>query len=163
MQRGDVIIEFDGKAVDDPLNLKNMVAGILPNKKVSIEIIRDGSRKTLTVTISEASGETQTPLEAFDNQLKGVQIQTLSPELRRTLGIPDRTKGIVITDIEEGSPAEGILGRGDVVMEINKHGIEDSKDYEAVVSKIESAQDILLLIYRKGSTLYITLSTGDQH
>jgi hypothetical protein len=43
-------------------------------------------------------------------------------------------------------------------MEINRHGIEDSKDYEAVVSKIESAQDILLLIYRKGSTLYITLS-----
>jgi type II secretory pathway component PulC len=63
----------------------------------------------------------------------------------------------VITDIEEGSPAEGILKRGDVVMEINRHGIEDSKDYEAVVSKIESAQDILLLIYRKGSTLYITL------
>jgi serine protease Do len=90
--------------------------------------------------------------------LKGVQIQTLSPELRKSLGIPDRTKGVVITDIEEGSPAEGILGRGDVVMEINRHAIEDSKDYEAVVSKIESAQDILLLIYRKGSTLYITLS-----
>jgi serine protease Do len=157
LQRGDIIIEFDGKAVDDPLSLKNMVAGILPNKKVSIEIIRDGSRKTLTVTISEASGETQTPVEAFDNQLKGVQIQTLSPELRRSLGIPDRTKGVVITDIEEGSPAEGILKRGDVVMEINRHGIEDSKDYEAVVSKIESAQDILLLIYRKGSALYITL------
>jgi serine protease Do len=156
-QRGDVIIRFDGKVVGDALSLRNMVASTTPNKEVSIEIIRDGNPKTLNVTISEASAETQTPVKAFDNQMKGVQIQTLTPELRKTLGIPDQTKGVVITDIEEGSPAEGILGRGDVVMEINKHGIEAAKDYEAVVSKIESTRDILLLIYRKGSTLYITL------
>lgn len=156
-QRGDVIIKFDSKEVGDALSLRNMVASTTPDKEVSIEIIRDGNPKTLKVTIPEASAETQTPVKAFDNQMKGVQIQTLTPELRKTLGIPDQTKGVVITDIEESSPAEGILGRGDVVMEINKHGIEDAKDYEAVVSKIESTRDILLLIYRKGSTLYITL------
>lgn len=160
LQRGDVIIKFNGKIVDDPLGLKNMVATTLPNEKVLIEIIRDGNQKTLAVTISEASGEMRMLLEAFDNQLKGVQIQALTPELRKTLGVPDRIKGVVITDVEEGSPAESILGRGDVLIEINRHPIEDAKDYEAVVSKIESAQDILLLIYRKGSTLYITLSAA---
>ena len=158
VQRGDVIVEFDGKDVIDALSLRNMVANTLPGKVVVIKIIRDGKLETVRVTISETSEETQALSKSFDNQLKGVYVQTLTPELSKSMGIPKRIKGVVITDIEEGSPAEGILGRDDVIMEINKNRIGDTKDYEAVVSKIDPNQNILLLIYRKGSTLYITLS-----
>jgi serine protease Do len=160
VQRGDVIVEFDGKDVIDALNLRNMVANTLPGKVVMIKIVRDGKPETLRVTISETPEETQAlSSKSFDNQLKGVYVQTLTPELSKSMGIPQRIKGVVITDIEEGSPAEGILGRDDVIMEINKNRIGDMKGYEAVVSKIDPAQNILLLIYRKGSTLYITLSS----
>ncbi len=158
VQRGDVIIEFDGKDVTDVLSLRNMVANTLPGKVVVIKIIRDGKPETVRVTISETSEEIQTLSKSFDNQLKGVYVQTLTPELSKSMGIPQRIKGVVITDIEEGSPAEGILGSDDVIMEINKNRIGDTKDYEAVVSKIDQKQNILILIYRKGSTLYITLS-----
>jgi serine protease Do len=157
VQRGDVIVEFDGKDVIDALSLRNMVANTLPGKVVVLEIIRDGKPETVRVTISETSEETQALSKSFDNQLKGVYVQTLTPELSTSMGIAKRIKGVVITDFEEGSPAEGVLVRDDVIMEINRNRIEDIKDYEAVVSKIEPPQNILLLIYRKGSTLYITL------
>jgi serine protease Do len=123
-----------------------------------INIIRDAKPETVRVIISETPEETQTLSKSFDNLLKGVYVQTLTPELSKSMGIPKRMQGVVITDIEEGSPAEGILGRDDVIMEINRNKIGDTKGYEAAVSKIDPTQNILLLIYRKGSTLYITLS-----
>jgi serine protease Do len=158
VQRGDVIVEFEGKDVIDALSLRNMVANTIPGKVVVIKVIRDGKPETIKVTISEISDdETQALSKSFDNQLKGVYVQTLTTELSASMGIPKRIKGVVVTDFEEGSPAEGILVKDDVIMEINRNRIEDIKDYEAVVSKIEPPQSILLLIYRKGSTLYITL------
>jgi serine protease Do len=158
LQRGDVIVAFDGKDVSDVLSLRNMVANTLPDKAVVINIIRDGQPETVRVTISETPEETQELSKSFDNQLKGVYVQTLTPELSKSMRITKRIQGVVITDIEEGSSAEGILGRDDVIMEINRNKIRDMKSYEAVVSKIDPNQDILLLIYRKGSTIYITLT-----
>jgi len=158
LQRGDVMVTFDGKDIRDALSLRNMVANTLPDTAVVINIIRDAKPETVRVIISETPEETQTLSKSFDNQLKGVYVQTLTPELSKSMGIPKQMQGVVITDIEEGSPAEGILGRDDVLMEINKNKIIDTKGYEAVVSKIGPNQNILLLIYRKGSTLYITLS-----
>jgi S1-C subfamily serine protease len=47
----------------------------------------------------------------------------------------------------------------DVIIEVNRKRINSTKDYEATVSKIKSGQDILLLVFRNGSTTYISLST----
>jgi serine protease Do len=159
LRRGDVIVEFDSRDVSDVLSLRNMVANTLPDKTVVINIIRDGKLETVRATISETPPEdTQSLSKSFDNQLKGVYVQTLTPELNKSMRITKQIQGVVITDIEEGSSAEGILGRDDVIMEINRNKIRDTKDYEAVVSKIAPNQDILFLIYRKGSTIYITLT-----
>jgi serine protease Do len=66
--------------------------------------------------------------------------------------------GVIVSDVGSGSPAEGILGRYDVILEINRNKIGSLKDYERVVSKIKSGEDILLLIYRAGSTIYLTIA-----
>ena len=157
MQRGDVIVEFDGKEVNEVVNFRNMVAGTAPNKEVKVRLIRDGKAKTVDVIISEMPGEVQASTKAFDNQLKGVQVQNITETLKGELGIPKRVAGVVVTDIEEDGPAEGVLMRGDIIMEINRDRINNIKDYEAAVSKIKSDENVLLLIFRKDAALYITL------
>jgi serine protease Do len=57
MKRGDLIIQFDGKKVEDPTGLRNMVAGSGPGKKAEIKIVRDQKEQTLTVTLGESPGE----------------------------------------------------------------------------------------------------------
>lgn len=158
LQRGDVIIEFEGKTVDEPSSLRNMVANTLPNKEVMLKILRDGKPMTVRVTIAELPADVQKSSVRFDNLLKGVHVQNLTPELKKSLSIPKSKTGVIITDLEEGSPAEDALMKNDVLMEINKKRINNIKDYEAIVSKIRSDQNILILIYRSGSTIYITLS-----
>jgi len=85
-------------------------------------------------------------------------VQGLTPELKKNLDIPKRISGVVVTDIEDGSPAGGLLIQNDVIIEVNRKRINSMKDYEAVVSKIKSGQDILLLVFRNGSTTYLSLS-----
>lgn len=162
IQRGDVIIEFDGKEVTDPSSLRNSVAGTPPGKKVTLKIMRDGKMQEVDVTIAELRAEMQKMRGEYDNLLKGVMVQGLSPALKKNLDIPKRITGVVITDIEDGSPAAGILMPNDVIIEVNKKRINSTKDYEAVVSRIKSSQNILLLVHRSGSSLYITLSEQQQ-
>jgi len=158
LQRGDVIIEYDGKDVSDPSSLRNSVAGTPPGKKVTLKIMRDGKSQKVDVTIAELPAEMQKIQREFDNLLKGVIVQELTPELKRNLDIPKRITGVVVTDIEDGSPAGGLLMPNDVIIEVNRKRINSVKDYESVVSKIKSGEDILLLVFRNGSSIYISLS-----
>lgn len=158
IQRGDVVIEYEGKEVGEPTGLRNMVANTRPGKEVTIKLIREGKGKVLKVTIVELPADMQKLSGTLDNYLKGVYVQNITPEIKKNLDIPKRVTGVIITDIEDGSPAGGVLMKNDVILEINRKRINNMKDYEAIVSKIKSDQDILLLIYRNGSTVYITLS-----
>jgi len=63
-----------------------------------------------------------------------------------------------VTDIGEDSPAAMALTQGDVIQEINRQKITNVKEYENIVSKLKPEKDILLLIYRNGSSIFITLS-----
>lgn len=160
MKRGDVIVEYDGKETDDPAGLRNMVATTPPNKEVKIKVIRDGKAMTLKVTITELPLDMQSPAASgsYDNALKGLYVQNLTPELRKNLNLHKKITGVIVTDIEAGSPADGVLTKNDIIMEVNRTRINNTSDYEAIVSQIKSGQGILLLIYRNGSTIYITLS-----
>jgi serine protease Do len=90
--------------------------------------------------------------------LKGVSVQSLTPQLKDSLNVPKRIGGVVVTDIDEDSPAEGALIKNDIIIEVNRKQIGSVKDYEEAVSGIRQDENILLLVFRKGSTLYVTLS-----
>jgi serine protease Do len=94
----------------------------------------------------------------YNNLLRGVSVQDLTPELSDRLNLPKKLRGVVVTDISEDSPAGMALTQGDVIQEINRQKITNIKDYENAASKLKPEEDILLLIYRNGSSIYITLS-----
>jgi len=158
IKRGDVIIGYNGKEVEDPANLRNMVANTPPGKEVVLRLVHDGKAETVKVTVAELPAEMQKLPGKFDNAMKGVQVQNIKPDLMKNLRLPRQITGVIITDIEEGSTAGGVLARNDVIMEINRKGITSLKDFENVVSRIGADQNMLLLIYRDGSTFYVTLS-----
>ncbi len=157
LRRGDVIITYDGKAVNDPAQLKNMTASTPVGKEVLLHIVRDGKTEQVKVSIAELSQTGQTVQGPFNNLLKGIHVQNITPEIRRGLAIPARVTGVIVTDMEEGTPAESVLTRNDVIMEINKNKINTVQDYEKIADNIRPDQNVLLLIYRGGSVLYLTL------
>jgi serine protease Do len=158
LMRGDVIIEFGGKRVDDPYSLRNIVASTPPGEEVELKAIRNGEIETLTVTIGELPTEIQKTPTVFENALRGINVQNLTPDIYRQLNLPEKIRGVVVTDIESGSPAETSLMPGDVILEINRKAISNIDDYEIIVSKIKPEKDVLLLVFRRGSTIFITIS-----
>jgi serine protease Do len=160
IQRGDVIIEFEGKKIDEPYQLRNMVANTAPGQEVVIKIIREDKTETKKVTIGELPSEMQKPSKGeYNNLLRGVTVQDLTPDIYESLNLPKRLKGVVVSNIDENSPAAMALTKGDVIQEINRQKITSVKNYENVVAKIKQGEDILLLIFREGSSIYITLSS----
>lgn len=156
-KRGDLIIEYEGRQVDDSTALRNMVAGTLPDTAVKIKIIRDGKEKTLTVKIGKLSEAVVTAKSEYGNAMKGVHVQDLNPEIRMSLDIPKKVEGVVVTNVEMDSPAFQAIKRNDVIQEINKVFIESAKGYEKAVSKIGAKDTVLMLVYRGGGYMYITI------
>jgi serine protease Do len=161
IQRGDVIIKFEGKRIEEPYQLRNMVANTSPGDKANLTIIREDKTITKTVAIGELPAGMQKPSAGreYNNLLKGVTVQDITPEIAGNLNLPPKLKGVVVENIAGDSPASMILTQGDVIQEINRQKITNMKDYESVVSRIKPGGDILLLIFRGGTSLYITLSS----
>ena len=158
IQRGDVIIDYDGKTVEDVTDLRNMVASTPPDKEIMIKLIRNGKEKTTKVRITEMPDEMQKIAGEYENLLKGVYVQNITPMIRKELGIPKRINGVIVTGVDPRSPAYGVIGNNDVIVEINRKRVKNVNDYKSIVSRITSEENILLLIYRNGSTIYMTLS-----
>jgi serine protease Do len=81
----------------------------------------------------------------------------LTPETAKQLNIPAETEGLIVTEVDPNGAAaqEGII-RGDVIMEINRKSVTTIEDVQSALEK-SSDKPILLLISRKGQTIYLTV------
>ncbi len=162
LQRGDVIVNYNGKEVENNSHLRNMVAQTPVGKATDIKIIRDGRMELLKVVIGELPAEIakgETGEGSAGGVFRGLTLQNLTQELRKRLDIPEKIRGIVITGVSEDSPVEEYgLRAGDVIMQINRKDIKTVKDFNKIAEELKKDESILVLIYREGMTIYITLS-----
>ena len=71
--------------------------------------------------------------------------------------LPEGMAGVVVTDIASDSPSQGLLQVNDVIEEMNRKAVQSAQEYEAIVSKIGEHDTILLLIFRDGGSIYMTI------
>ncbi len=157
MKRGDLIIGVDGKTVGDATNLRNMVAAMAPGTKTDITVVRDGRHQTLTVTLGEYKAHTVAKKTEYENVLKGVSVEELTPSLRDRLGLPDAVNGVIVTGVSPDLANQGLLQPNDIIEEVDRTAIRNARDYDRAVSKIGAKDTVLLLIYRDGGSVYLTI------
>jgi serine protease Do len=158
LKRGDVLIEFEGKKVDTPVALRNLVAATKPGTQVRVVVLREGSPLTVPVTVEELRSDQQAAVgSSLDNSLKGVSVQDVTDQILQSLNITKRIKGVIVTGVEEESAAFGILTKGDIIVEINRKAVESVSQYFSAASKIDKGQGVVLLIVRNNSYQYMTV------
>ncbi len=157
LKRGDLVIELAGKKVADSTALRNMVSQAAPGTKVDVKVVREGKEQTITVTLGEFKEKQVIKKTEYANVLRGVTVQELTPSLRDKLNLPENMNGVVVTGVGQDSPSQGILQPNDVIQEVNRQAIQGAQDYDAVVSKIGENDTVLLLIYREGGSIYLTI------
>ncbi len=167
LKRGDIITGYEGKPIEDTIQLRNMVANTPVGKTVSIRVVRDKKEMNLKVAIAELPKDAEklkgSPEESYQPEeagvLSGVQVQNLTDDILKDLDLPAGTRGVVVSDIESGSAAEDTgLRQGDVIQEINRKPVGNVDDYRKIVSKLGKSSPVLLLINRQGSTIFFTLN-----
>lgn len=157
----DVIVKIDGHKLKSSREIYPMIARLKPGKKVPFSVIRDGKRKTLSVKIGEApndgeSGGGSTGKKSAETQTPklGIQIDDLDDNLRRRLGAGDVVGGVVVTNIEMDSPLRKVVREGDIITEVNRDPVGDVARFREVVKGMNSGDDLLFLIYRRGAWIY---------
>src|ERR1700694_4354846 len=157
LQRGEIILEINGKQVSDRRELRMSISMMKPDADVKLKVLRDGKEKDMTVKLAElpnSQEQAKTEDGTSKDALEGVTLENLDAETARQLGLSPATKGVVVTDISPSSPeAESGLRRGDVIQEVNHKPVKDVSELNEAIRK--AGKNPLLLVNRQGSTLFI--------
>ena len=149
---GDVIIEVDGRAVDDVADLRNILGLIRVNEQVRLKVLHNGNSRTLTAVVDEVK-HVQRDGESFSGRLAGAVFAVIE---QQELGRKQPVSGIVVTEVAAGSPAwRTNLRPGDVITSINRQPVSNFKDMERAIKRSDSA--ILMNIQRGNMALFILI------
>ena len=162
LQRGDVIVKYQGNNIRDPRMLQRFVTSTKVGDTVALSIIRDGHEKTLSTTVKEYPKTIEMAQagssEVGDGPLAGVAIQPLDEQLAGQLGVDSQTQGVVVTEVEPGSTADHAgLSRGDVISEINRKPVRSGEEYANLAGSLKKDQSALVFIHRGKVPLFLTL------
>jgi serine protease Do len=162
LKSGDVIREFNGKKVTAPSDLQRAVGLTAPGSTSRVKVLRDGGERTVEIRVGEAPAETEAsaPAPGRAKTLLGLQVQPLTRDIARQLGIRG-SEGVVVASVEDGSPAEGAGARpGDVIREVNRQRVRSEADFERAVRALKEGDRVTLLLQRGGSSLFVAFSLG---
>lgn len=168
MQSGDIILLFDGVAIEDTRELVQIVGNSPVGKDVPVEVLRAGAMVDLTVTLGrrETAEATAFPDDTAPDaagpettNMLGMTLSEISPEMAEELGV-ELDAGLVITEVEADSEADtkGLLAN-DLITEAGQQKIAGIADFEARVEEAQEAgrKSLLLLVRRDGTPRFVAL------
>jgi len=162
LKDGDVVLEFNGKPVADSHHLQLAVADIKPGSAIPVEILRNGEKETLKVTVQEFPGKDQLAENESGNSedtgtLNGVGVADVDAQVRSEYNIPRHVTGAVITQVDPSSPsADAGLKPGVVIEEINHHPVKSADEAVKLTTHPDNKRT-LLRIWVNGGSHYVVV------
>ncbi len=179
VQKGDVIRKFNGREVKSFRELRSLVAQTELNKKIELEIERNGKPVRVSTELREQPPDYQTarviprpgqpnpanPLQpqpnAPDNDesdadqgnaLGSIRVGELTPELARQLDLPGGVRGVVVTATD--SPE---LQKGDVIEEVDQQPVKSVDEFTKIVSALDGGTPHVLSVCRHRVRSFVVL------
>jgi len=158
LQAGDLILQFDGKAVDAVNDLPILVGNTKIGKEVKIDIVRAGSEKILNVTIDKlkSAKDEQPELAALEKGSLGVAVASLSDAEKAEL--KTKNQGVKIAKVLSESPAENAgLQSGDIILSVSGKSIESPSRLKAVIKAADGDKPLAILFKRGDQALFVAV------
>jgi serine protease Do len=160
LKTGDVILQVNGKDVNDANVLRNTIAGTAPGTTMTFTILRNGQQQQVPVTLGNLSETTSAAPGgggggATGAGKLGVALVPLTPDIAAQLGLPRSMQGLVVQSVEPNSPAaDAGLQAGDVIQEVNRQPVRTTEDMRAALQKSGDRPPVLL-INRGGQSVFV--------
>jgi serine protease Do len=176
VKAGDVILKFDGKDVNETHRLPRMVAETPINKEVELELLREGKRITLKVTVAEMPDEKEIEQAAGEKGHGkkegapsnvaglGFSVAPVTAALREKYDLAPDAKGLVVTEVKPGSAAaERGLRPGDVIVEAAQEPVKSVADLNAKIDAARKSgrKSVLLLVQSDGALRFLPLKVEE--
>ena len=170
IQPGDVIVEYNGRAVPNKDELVKMVVATKPGTSVPLKVIRDKQEKTLHVTVEELDldaeqqglrpgrgGNNNNNNEPQDQGASGfgLTLQNVTPQLARRLQLPSGQSGAAITDIDPNSASYGPLHPGDIILSVNNKSVSTAAEAGRELQKVAAGRIARILVWRDQNELFV--------
>jgi serine protease Do len=167
LRRNDVIVEFDGKPVKSETQFRNRVAETKPGEKAEVVVLRNGRRRTLTVTLArrpsveEMRGQQQREQPSGGARRLGLAVQNLTSDLAEQFGYKD-VSGVIVARVAAGSEAaEKGIRPGYLIEQVNQQEVANVEQFEQAVKKSRDKGRVLLLVSTPQTSQYVTLKLND--
>src|SRR5450432_872295 len=177
IKRGDVIEKFDGHSVKNITELRRLVSQVELNKKVDVQVQRNGKPLTVTAQIKEQppnyqlaqvapqpdqpkpqapGGQDEDQSGAAGGALGSIEVRELTPQLAQSLGVPPSVRGVVVTRLGAENVSGG-LRPGDVIEAVNQEPVASLRDYQQVIQSLDPNQPQVLSVCRQRSRSFVVV------
>jgi serine protease Do len=162
LQPGDVIVAYNGHPLNEMSDLPPMVGATPVDEDAELEIIRDGKRQTVTVTIGELptdgglaeGGEPEQPKDL----VLGMRIEDLTAEDKESMEIDH---GVKVTEVVGGAGQQAGIQEGDVLLQIQGRKIENAEQLRAMANELPDDKSVPVLVKRGSRSLFLALKNGE--
>jgi len=166
IEQRDVIVQYDGEVVRDDSKFRLLVGATPVGKTVPVVVMRDGKEKRVSVTLTERPDDdvvASAPAPENSTWL-GLHVEDAkSGDARRQFSLDRGQAGVVVTGVDDGSPADqASLQEGDVITEVYTQSVKGLDDYITISKKLKDRKDPIAFLVKRGRTTnYVTVSPGD--
>jgi serine protease Do len=165
VEPGDVVLRFDGRAIESQSDLPRIVGGTKPGTRATMTVWRKGAQRDLQVTVAEMAPEQQAarrgetpPRGAAPANALGLTVSDLPAERLRELGV----RGAVQVDSVDGPAASAGLRPGDLILAINNVDVVNAKQFNDQVAKLDRKKNVALLVRRGDSTQFVIVRPAER-
>jgi len=156
LKQEDVILSYNGQKVENLNSFRTAVSLMSPGTTLNLVIKRDGQTKNISVTIGTMPTESIGPNSPW--QKLGLKVQNLTPEIAQQLGLRDLKAGVVITDVESGSPAAiAGLRPGSLIVAVNRKKIDSLEEFQTAILEATKEGKVLLKIVQGDIVRFVAL------
>jgi serine protease Do len=162
LKPGDVVLSADGRAIEDSSALSRYIASKAPGSSVRLQVVRDGSQRTVSLTLGTFPDEAERDESSPSRGDKlGMTLRDLTPSAADQLQLPRGTTGVVVMAVEAGEAAEDAgLQRGDVIVSVNGQDVQDVASFDREIAKAKADGVARLRVRRGNSHQFLILKLG---
>jgi serine protease Do len=167
LKSGDVITAFNGNAVSDANELRNLVAATQPGTDAALTILREGREQQLKVTLGELTASSDGGSrdegeggggEQSEGGKLGLIVVPLTPEIASRLHLPEDKQGLVVNGVDPSGPAaEAGIQQGDLIEQANRQPIKSIEDLRAAIQNVGDRPLLLLITRGDQGSLFVTV------
>jgi len=166
LQVGDVILSMNGQPIVMSADLPHLVGALKAGSKAKLEVIREGKRQTVELTVGaipeegatlDALGNAKPGAERSSNRL-GIAVAELTDEQKKAF---DLKSGVVIKEVQDGPASLIGLQPGDVITHLNNQAIDTTKQFTDIAKALPKNRSVSMRVLRQGRASFITFKLAE--